>query len=531
MKRLLPFASVGISLIGLALMWNALEAGALPPPGAGAGAPAVQGQPVPTNTPAAPEGAIRSTIYEAPSSLAVAGMSEQAQPEATIIEQLAQDDDHIQQALQQAEALRQAGVRFQVTNPLSVQPTNTPAAPERDTQSTLNQLPSSLAVAGMPERTQTEAPIAEQRVQDNDYVQWALQHAEALRQAGVRFQVINSGVGVAGSASPRSLSETCVNVLLNSQMDVVEFGDGTGSIEYWSILFQKIYYDKREGYYHSPSYSLAMVDEAPGWDTDVIEIEGTTWDYDEFGQGFRAPGGLTYLKISYSRLYSNTNLNDKVWSNLWTLDSQGYKDELIDYRSIGEDPEGWSNRYWTLDSSQLAAVSGKSLALVFDMQSNQTSPSEFVWLDDAQVRLCYTTGANKVYLPLTIRQTATSPVPICSPYEPDSTAQRGSTTVGATCSDSFGATDMKDYYSLNLNGVTKVRLRLFSLPSGTNWDAMIYEDASGYPLACHIGTIGDQDKSKDCSELSLSKNYFVLVNAGKAPSAGANTYQMSVEQR
>jgi hypothetical protein len=216
---------------------------------------------------------------------------------------------------------------------------------------------------------------------------------------------------------------------------------------------------------------------------------------------------------------------------LWTLDSQGYLDELVDYASIGEDPEGWSNRYWTLDSSQLAAVSGKSLALVFDMLSNQTSPSEIIWLDDAQVRLCYTTGANGVYLPLTIRQTATSPVPICSPYEPDSTAQRGSTTVGATCSDSFGATDMKDYYSLNLNGVTKVRLRLFNLPSGTNWDAMIYEDASGYPLACHIGTIGDQDKSKDCSELSLSKNYFVLVNAGKAPSAGANTYQMSVEQR
>lgn len=319
-------------------------------------------------------------------------------------------------------------------------------------------------------------------------------------------------------------------MLLNPQMDVVEFGDGTGSIEYWSVLYHNTYYDSREGHYQSPSHSLVMVDETDGSDPDLVVIDDTVCDYDEFGQGFQAPGNLTYLKMSYNRLYADANDNDTVWSNLWTLDSQGYLDELVDYRTIGETPDGWSNRYWELSSSQLAEVSGKPLALVFDMLSDMTAPGEVIWLDDAQVRLCYEPGAYTVYLPLIIKQPAPPPGPSCTPYEPDSVDHRGSTTVGATCSGFFSAMDIKDYYSLNLNGVTGVRLGLYNLPSGTNWDAMIYEDTAGYPLACHIGTPGDQDKYANCT-LSFSKNCFVLVNAGTAPGGAANTYQMSIVQR
>ncbi|RLC98463.1 MAG: hypothetical protein DRI77_04985, partial [Chloroflexi bacterium] len=115
-------------------------------------------------------------------------------------------------------------------------------------------------------------------------------------------------------------------------------------------------------------------------------------------------------------------------------------------------------------------------------------------------------------------------------YEPDSATQRGSTAVGATCDGSFSGTDTRDYYSLNLNGATNIRLALENLPSGTNWDALIYEDASGYPLACQIGTAGDQNKYKNCT-LDASKSYFVMVNAGTAPSKESNTYQMSVKQQ
>jgi hypothetical protein len=165
------------------------------------------------------------------------------------------------------------------------------------------------------------------------------------------------------------------------------------------------------------------------------------------------------------------------------------------------------------------------------MYSDRAAPYEIIWLDDAQVTMCYPIGANKVYLPVTLK--SLPPVPACVPLEPDSVNQRGSTEVGLICYGSFGAADTRDYYSLNLKGITNVRLQLTNLPTGTNWDALIYEIAGGgsYPLACQIGTPGSGNKSADCPTLSLGKNYLVLVNAGTPPTGGANTYQMSVVSR
>jgi hypothetical protein len=90
--------------------------------------------------------------------------------------------------------------------------------------------------------------------------------------------------------------------------------------------------------------------------------------------------------------------------------------------------------------------------------------------------------------------------------------------------------DQKDYYTLDLRGANRIRLRLFNLPSGTNWDALIYENKGGgvYPLACQIGTPGDADKAQDC-DLNPSKNYFVLVSRG--PKTTAGSYGMRVERR
>jgi len=391
----------------------------------------------------------------------------------------------------------------------------------------LAQLPSSLAGDPMPERLLPPAPtlVLEEPVKDLDYEQRAGRLAQALRQTGRRFsitQLESNSVGTPPSAP------ACRTVLLNPQMDVVEFGDGTGSIEHWAVIAQNIYYDNRSGYYNSASHSLVMVDD-PGFDTAIIS---TTLDWDAFGQGFQAPGALTVITVTYSRLYSNTNTSDTAWGNLWTLDSQGYLDDLVTYWPIGESPSGWSNRTAVFtDSATLAALAGKPLALVFDVEANRESPYEIIWLDDAQVTICYQLPPNHTYLPLVMRQYGQGGVVACVPYEPDSVNQRGSTVVGATCYGSFSAVDMKDYYSLNLNGVTQVRLSLSNLPSGTNWDAAIYEDAPGYPLACHIGTPGSGDKYKDCSSLDPARSYFVLVNAGTAPGGGANTYQMSVTSR
>jgi hypothetical protein len=277
-----------------------------------------------------------------------------------------------------------------------------------------------------------------------------------------------------------------------------------------------------------------MADETDGSDPDLVDIEGETWDYDEFGQGFQAPPNISYMRISYNRLYADANSNDGVWSNLWTLDSEGYLEDLVAYAPIGESPGGWSHRYWELDSSQLAAVSGRPLALVFDMLSDRTAPSEVVWLDDAQVHVCYTPNPPPIYLPITVKKFAPptgptpEPEPVCSPREPDSVSQRGSIDVGATCGGSFSPTDPKDYYSVNLEGASAVRLRLFNLPSGTNWDALIYEDAAGYPLRCQIGTPGDQDKETNCT-LNPSRSYFVLVSRG--PLSAGGSYNMSLTRQ
>lgn len=456
-KKLAPFVAVGVFLIGLALVWNTLEARALPESDAdaeqSANTPAVPVQPI--NTPAPPLGNAQSIISQDPSSLYAVAVPEAVQPAATATDQLMQGDIQIQQAL--------------------------------------------------------------------------LQHADAMRQAGVRFSVTNLGTEITRRVSPQSPSEeTCRNVLLNPQMDVTEFGDGTGTVDYWTILAQNMYYSTL--YSNSEPYSLMMQDELDGSDTVGIYIGSTYYDYDEFGQAFNAPSNLTYLKVSFSRMYLYPDSYDYVYSRLWTLDN-GYLDEFIAAVQIPDNTSSntWDNYYWELTSAQLITASNKSLAVVFTMFSDQVSPGEKMYLDDTQVELCYTTGANKVYLPLTIKQ-PTSTGPVCSPYEPDSVTQRGATEINAACSGSFSATDIKDYYSLTLGGVTNVRLRLYNLPSGTNWDAMIYEDTSGYPLACHIATFGDQDKYKDCT-LNASKSYFVLVSAGTPPSGGASTYQMSVEQR
>jgi len=413
--------------------------------------------------------------------------------------------------------------------PLAVQPTSTPVAPVDKNQSVVYRLPPSLDTAGVSHFMQPEVRVAEQWVQDDVHLQRALERVRALRQAGKRFRVASEpGMGATGWALPQSASAatTCMNVLLNSQMDVVEFGDGTGSVDPWVALTQMIWYSTVN--YHSPSYSLSMKDDPADDNSGIVS---STLEYDEFGQGFVTPDALTAITVTYSRLYTNTNTSDTAYGNLYTLDSQGYLYQLIDWWPIGESPSGWSDRSAVImDSSDLAALSGRAVALVFDMWNNRQVPYESIWLDDAQVTLCYAVGAQKVYLPIVIKQPP-SALPTCTPIEPDTATKRGSTAISATCNGSFSATDVKDYYTVvNPSNVANVRLCLRNLPSGSNWNATLWEDASGsYINPCNIRTTGDQDKCKDCT-LGFGKSYFVVVGSG---SGGMNTgtYAMSVEPR
>jgi hypothetical protein len=417
-------------------------------------------------------------------------------------------------------SLAWSALQVNVTMPSArAQAVNTPVALV-DRSSVVSQLPSVLDQVEKPGQPQSEAPVAEQPVQKETDPERVRQKAETLRRAGVHFPVVNGGIGANQVVSSQA-GETCATMLLNSKMDVVELGGGQGSIDFWSIVSQTVYYDSRAGYYNSPSYSLAMMDEQNGSDTALIS---PTLDYDAFGQGFMAPTQLTAITVTYSRLYSNTDSYDNVYANLWILNSQGNLGDTDYWWPVSETPSSWSNRYMAFtDPAELAFISGKPWALVFEMYSDRTPPAEIVWLDDAQVTLCYMGGAHKVYLPLVIKSPPSGPT--CTPVEPDSVATRGTTAVGAICHGAFDTIDDKDYYSLVPNGVSNVKLWLRNIPA--NYGAAIFEDTAGYPLLCYISTPGSQDKSAECT-LNLSRKYFVKVDRG---SGGSGNYDMSVVAR
>jgi len=427
-------------------------------------------------------------------------------------------------------AVNLAWIAVLTNTPLSsalAQPRFTPAAPEGAVQSVIHQEASLPSVAAASVQSPSTAMrLRSLAVEDLE----AQPAAQVVRQGGVQFQGPGPRVGATELVSPQAPSETCQDMLANPQMNVLENGDGTGTVDSWTILAPIIYYSKV--YSHSVPYSLKEMDELDGSDPVSTTIGGVLWDYDEFGQLFRAPAGLTYLKASFSSMYRDRDVNDAAYVRLWTVNSQGQLDQFIGAARIPTDPAvypefTWGNLSWELSSSQLITASNKTLALVFTMLGNRASPGQGVYFDDAQVRLCYATGPSKVYLPVVVKSPPQTG-PVCVLYEPDNRDNRGNVTVGATCNGAFGPSDDKDYFTLNLAGVTDVRLRLFNLPpEGNRWDAAIYEyPYTGQQPACWIGKEG-LDKSEDCHGLNLNKTYFVLVAAGSAQS-NPRSYSMSV---
>jgi len=410
-------------------------------------------------------------------------------------------------------------------------PTSTPVVPAVDAGGLLQRLPSGWTSPGGGNASTESATPRQLIPQTASQVPQALDRAYLRRQAGVRLQVAKPATFASPGVSPQSTSGVaCADMLWNPELDVVEFGDGTGSIEYWSILYQQIYHDNRAGYYASPYHALVMVDEPPSdppADTDLVLIDDVTWDYDEFAQGFYAPSNLTLVRVYFSSFHANPDSYDSTRSYLWTLTPEGYLDDWVAYADIPESAD-WEDWYWDLPSEALPAVSGRALAATFDMLSDRIEPHEVVWLDDLQVTVCFEIGQYAVYLPVVAKQPPPPSQPTCSPREPDSLTQPGSTARDATCGGSFSPVDQKDYYLLDLRGERKVRLRLFNLPASTNWDALIYENVGDYPLACQIGIPGSGDKSVNCN-LDLGKNYFVLVSRG--PNRTGGGYDMRVEAR
>lgn len=399
------------------------------------------------------------------------------------------------------------------------QPTNTPCAPSGG--GLVSEMPPLLAETETAAGALDAPAVAEEMSVETDGA-YALR-AQAQPPSGAGF----SGTSPGGDAVTQNGDVMCMDLLSNPQMDVDEHGDGTATIWDWVIMCQKVYYDNRAGYYNSPSYSLLMVDEADGSDTSCVN---GGYDYDFLGQAFTAPAGLLTMTIRYSRLYAYPSAYDTAFGELYTLDSQGNLDQYVGGWSIGETPSGWSNRYVQItDSTDLDQLSGEDVVVVFGMEGSMAGNTEIIWLDDAQVNVCFRLGGNKAYVPMTARGEPVQAPPCCDPREPDSRDERGSLGLGCPCGGSFGPWDTQDFYSLALNGTTSVRLWLRNMPSGTNFGAAIYQDQGGTPVyVCHIGEQGSNNKYVDCSGLSSNKDYYVIVDAGPAPDS-AKTYQVLVE--
>jgi hypothetical protein len=531
-KQTVAMTIVLVILFGVAV--NVLWAGALVQPG-------VQ----PVNTPASPEDDAAALVRQVPDEQQPVGDLPVASALGQVMQQAQPNAEYARLSQQPVQSLRRNSQHILIVNGPSsvsagianissavaltrteVQPTNTPA-PVSEVSARVQHAPAETLITSPAQMPQVAVgQVLEQARPNDEYVQRALQHAQALQLRGQRFQPINSP---GATNSPRVMSATageiCQTLLQNSALNVTEYGDGTGTVEAWTILDQILYYST--GIYRSANYSLKMMDETDGSDTVLIS---STLDYDQFGQGFYMPAALTSVRVNYSTWFTNTDSADHESGNLWTLNSQGNLDQLIALWPINGG-SNWVDAYaYTTDPNILKALGGKPVAVTFDMDSNRTSPAEAIYLDDIQVRVC--SNPLQVYLPLLIKQPPAGPVaPTCSPLEPDSKDQRGTVDVGGTCSGSFSVIDLRDYYTVRLNGATSIRLQLSQLPAESNWDALLYEDVASYPLVCHIATSGSQTKYVDCPPLNLGKTYFILVNAGVAPKAGANTYQLSVINR
>ena len=360
--------------------------------------------------------------------------------------------------------------------------------------------------------------------------------AEPLHHGIVRFELPERRISAPTSGPSSSApDERCVQVLKNPELHVVEFGDGTGSIEHWVVLYQMVYYDDHN--YVSPHHSLVLDDEPVGEYTDIDDFWGTGLDYDMFGQGFWTPPDMTRIVVLFSSRYLDWNSDDMAWVNLVSLPEDGYLqpenfEAVVEIPTKGE--ATWEHWAWELtaddDPQWMDAMSDRPMAVIFDHLSDRQAPYQTIWLDDVYVFLCFQWEAppSAIYLPALHMEPLVDPGPRCNPREPDSIDSPGFTTVDATCSASFTALDQRDYYTLDLRGARDVQLQLFDLPSGTNWDALIYQNTAGYPLACHIGTPGAAPKEADCT-LDPTKSYFVMVNRGPGTTGGS--YKMQVERR
>jgi hypothetical protein len=339
-------------------------------------------------------------------------------------------------------------------------------------------------------------------------------------------------------------NEVCGNIIANSQLDILEFGDGTGTAEPWAFLIPQLYYvhegDPNIGFLAFDGYSLIFEDGDPGDPSPTVDL---------FAQGFLMPNNLTSIRAVYWRMSIDGNITDEVWGELWLLDENGYLhlDDpdryLVGYWPVSESELTWDLESVTAPEGIVNALKGRPTALLFynytDGSGSGAPEAEKEWMlmDDIVLEICYKTTAvtgKQLYLPVIQKKGIAAP--FCTPPSENPQDQwnsnRGVAQTGATCKSTLSELDRADYYTFKPTKSGSHTLHLGKLPAGTEWSAMIFVDSDSPSYApgategqCRIATPGAIDKKVTCN-LSKGTGYFIKVSAGSTPVKGG--YEMKV---
>ena len=304
--------------------------------------------------------------------------------------------------------------------------------------------------------------------------------------------------------APAVNGEVCDQLIANTELDVIDFGDGTGSAEPWAVLWDIVYFDSV--IFNSPSHSLVL---------EIGDGGDPTPTFDGFGQAFNMPEDLNSVTIEYSRRIDFANPNDDLFYELWTVDDMGFLDQYITGFNVGETPGGWSDRMGTVnDAGTLNQMEGELMALVFANGTTDLSPpNEVAWFDDIMLTACYNPPPGSSFMPYSAYNAGTGP--ICIPPSespPDGWYNdRGLTETGANCNSTLSTIDDRDYYNFTPNQSGNHTIHLRNLPAGSNWSASVYNDTEPPPPGptnggtCFTSAPGDGDKSVVCNFIAGSK--------------------------
>ncbi|HEX6387525.1 MAG TPA: hypothetical protein VF177_22890 [Anaerolineae bacterium] len=324
--------------------------------------------------------------------------------------------------------------------------------------------------------------------------------------------------------------EVCYQLLANPQLDVVEEA-GFGTADPWVFYTSIVYFSNQD--WVSPNHSLLFQDA----DT---AFEDPTPFVDALAQAIAIPANLTTVTVDYQRATTNRNRVDKAFGGFYTIDDQGFLDELQVFWQVSDTNGNWApEQVLITDPSLLELLDGKELAFVLQSDTDNSSPAEIIWFDDVTVTACAIVepSISMAYLPIMLKELTTGPIcrpPTENPAD-DRTQNRGTVQTGAICQTTLSSLDRRDYYTLIPSQSGNHTFHLRKMPSWSNWTlSLFFDNVDSFPPVpgptgghCRIGTPGPGDKSVTCS-LQAGQKYLLLVAAGDEYDDPLGSYEMQV---